>query len=43
VSDENKTISGRLAEEAFAGGNLDLVDALVAQTHKSHDPAGPRA
>lgn len=41
MSEENKAIARRLVEEAFVGGNLDLVDELVTPTYTPHDPASP--
>ena len=41
MSEDNKAITRRLIEEAFVGGNLDLVDELVAPGYESHDPATP--
>jgi steroid delta-isomerase-like uncharacterized protein len=41
MSEQNKAASRRLAEEALAGGNYDLVDELVDPSYVAYDPASP--
>jgi steroid delta-isomerase-like uncharacterized protein len=41
MAEENKAVSRRLVEEAFVGGDLDLVDELVDEGYVGHDPAVP--
>ena len=41
MSEENKRISRRVAEEVFSAGNVDVVDELVAENFVNHDPAAP--
>jgi steroid delta-isomerase-like uncharacterized protein len=37
-AEENKSVSRRVAEEIFNGGNLDLADELYAPDYVLHDP-----
>ena len=41
MSEENKRISRRVAEEVFSAGNVDVVDELVAENFVNHDPGAP--
>ena len=41
MSAETKAIARRLLEEAFNGGNLDVVDELVSPEFVNHDAALP--
>jgi steroid delta-isomerase-like uncharacterized protein len=41
MSEENKRISRRVAEEAFSQGRLEVLDELVAEDFVNHDPAVP--
>ena len=41
MSEENKAISRRWAEELFSQGDLDLVDEIFAPDHVNHDPNIP--
>ena len=41
MSAETKAIARRFLEEAFNGGNLDVVDELVAPQFVNHDAAKP--
>src|SRR5436190_2818597 len=41
MSDQNKAVVQRLTDEAFTGGQLDVVDELVTPGHTSHDPSEP--
>jgi steroid delta-isomerase-like uncharacterized protein len=38
---DNATLARREVEEAFNGGNLDVLDELLADDYVSHDPAAP--
>jgi steroid delta-isomerase-like uncharacterized protein len=40
-AEENKSVSRRVAEEIFNGGNLDLADELYAPDYVLHDPMLP--
>ena len=40
-AEENKTVSRRVAQEIFNGGNLDLADELYAPNYVLHDPSLP--
>jgi steroid delta-isomerase-like uncharacterized protein len=39
MSEENKALVRRFIEEVWNGGNLDVVDELIAENHVDHDPA----
>ena len=39
--EDNEGVVRRFFEEVFGGGNLDLVDELVAPGHVNHDPNAP--
>jgi steroid delta-isomerase-like uncharacterized protein len=39
--EENKTVIRRFLEEIFEGGNLELVDELIAPDYVLHDPSVP--
>jgi predicted ester cyclase len=39
--DHNKTVARRWFEEIFAGGNLALLDEVVAPGYRNHDPYAP--
>ncbi len=41
MSEQNKTIARRVAEEVIAGGNLDAIDELFDQNYVGHDVASP--
>ena len=41
MSEEYKAIIQRLTDEAFVGGNGDVVDELVTADYTSHDPSEP--
>ena len=41
MSAETKAIVGRFLDEAFNGGDLDVVDELVAPDFVNHDSANP--
>jgi steroid delta-isomerase-like uncharacterized protein len=41
MSEQNKALSRRLAEEMFAGGKLELADELVTADFVGHDVAAP--
>jgi steroid delta-isomerase-like uncharacterized protein len=41
MSAENKALARRLLEDVFNGGNLDLVDELIAPSFVNHDAAMP--
>ena len=40
-AEENKSVSRRVADEIFSGGNLDLADELYAPDYVLHDPMLP--
>jgi steroid delta-isomerase-like uncharacterized protein len=41
MSEENKALSRRWAEELFSQGNLDLAGEIFAPDHVNHDPNVP--
>jgi steroid delta-isomerase-like uncharacterized protein len=41
MSEENKAIARRVVEEAFARGNVDVLDEIVDPSYVGHDPASP--
>lgn len=41
MSEENKTISRRVAEEGFGRGQVDVLDELVAENFVNHDESVP--
>lgn len=41
MSEDNKRISRRIAEEGFAGGNVEVFDELVAESLVDHTPGLP--
>jgi steroid delta-isomerase-like uncharacterized protein len=41
MSEQKKALSRRVAEEMFAGGNLDLAEELVTPDFIGHDVAAP--
>ena len=41
MSEENKRISRRIVEEAFAQGKIDVIDECVADNFVNHDPSVP--
>jgi steroid delta-isomerase-like uncharacterized protein len=41
MSDENKRVMRRIFEEAMNGGNLAVLDELVAADYTDHDPSNP--
>src|ERR1700694_5273945 len=41
MSEQNKALSKRFAEEVFNHGKLQLADELVASNATFHDPGGP--
>jgi steroid delta-isomerase-like uncharacterized protein len=43
MSEDNKAIARRFVEEAWNGGNVDVVEELFTEDHVNHDPAQPGA
>ena len=39
MSEENKAVVRRYLEEVWSGGNLEVIDELIAEDHVDHDPA----